>query len=528
MISRREVMALPGLVAVGPGASSRDAAQGAAAPSGGEELQRRYDALAAGGGGTLDIPAGTFRTSLDLHSRRVHVRGAGRGATVLKPGDPARPVLLARYADAAWDAVTISDLSVEGDGGRGTGLAHPDDPQTLFAGRTIVRNVKFAGLETCVLRPAGNIGLWLEDCQFEEAAHHIRGESARSPGGEVMHNGVLHARRCHFQRATAAVMRSRSDVAGTGQVTFEDCVFENNPGFVLVLERFEGREAVPGIVLRSCWNEGNATGGRARALTLAGRKWEPAFLFANGVAQIECRDTPVGRVILLGDTSLTTHASALDMFEIAHADPAATVTHHEARVFGGKTVDGLTQSLTNANLKNTGPTGAFFRLPHRSGVARPVLRGAHDVSACREPILLRGTRNIATSPARDAILPGEAISQDVALGAGDHVFLNDMNTRDAGVFVGWTFSYRLLDGAPPELQVTGDVGLSTTTPLEAADWTTLGGIAFAPRPIAHLGFWLKAAGPARLRVGGFQLICFPDRREAVEMLNDRLFRNAAG
>lgn len=521
LTSRRSLLAMSTVVAAGAGASIvRN--QGDGPRSDADALQMRYDTLVKAGGGTLSLPAGTIRTSLNLHSRLVHLRGAGRTATVLQSVDSTRPVLQAQYADAAWDAVTISDLTVAGQGQRGIGFGHDPDQRALHSGRTILRNVRFQDLETCVVRPNGNIGLWLEDCQFEDAAYHIRGTSA-AWNGQVMHGGVLVARQCHFQRATAAVVNLRSEVPGSGQVTFEECLFENNPGSVIVLERFESREGVPGVTLRSCWNEANATGGRDHRLTVDGQEYDPVFLFAKDVAAIELHDTPPGKTVLIGETSLTTRASALDMFEVVLADRSATIAHHEARLFGGRTIAGTTHSLTNANLKNEGPTGGFFHLLPRAMVSRTAVAGANDTNACRAPILLRGTRNIQTRPAADAILPGEERSQDIFLDTKDHVFLNALDTLAPDQFVLWTFAYRWLGGDAPELQVTGDAALSTVTSLARSDWSTLGGIALARTRIKSLGFWLRAEGAGQIRIGGYQLLCFPTRQAATDMLNARLF-----
>lgn len=492
----------------------------------GSELQRRYDALAAGAGGTLDIPAGKIVVSLDIHSRRVNLRGAGRGATILQAPDPRRPALAVRHADASWDAVTISDLTVEGVGNRaGIGLGYRDDDDAIYAGRTILRNVKFSNLDTCISRPRGNIGLWIEDCQFEDANYHIRGEGRITSAGDVMHNGVLIARRCCFQRSSVAVLRCRSDVAGSGQIVFEECIFENNPGFVIVLERFESREAVPGVTLRSCWNENNATSNTT--LRVGGRDQSPAFLFADRVASVECVDTPVGSVVLLGDTSLTTRGCALDLFQIIYADPAASVVHHEARVFGDKIIDGITVSVTNANQKNEGSSGSIFRLPHRSAIIQPVIADPHSISQCQSPIIVTGSRKMATKSVQDAILPGKNISQEISLAEGDQIFLNDI-TMPAGMFVAWTFCFRLVGGIAPTFQVTGSLAITTIAPLDAVGWTTIGGITFVNAPIKQLGFWLRGRGSAELRIGGYQLVGFRTRTAANELLNDRLFRWPAG
>lgn len=489
-----------------------------------DDIQRRYDALVAAGGGTLQLPAGRLRVSLDIHARTVHLRGAGRDATILTPRDPASPVLHLRYATAQWSAVTIADLTLRG-GGTGVGLGYGADDADRFGG-TIVRNVKFTGFEKSISRPSGNIGLWLEDCEFEAADYHLWGRSVLGANGAVMHNGVLSARRCHFQEAAKAVLYADSTVAGSGQVVFDQCLFENNPGFVFVFDRFESREGVPGVSVRSCWNEANGTGGTASALTLGGRQRTPVFLFADRLGLIEFHDTPLGPVLLLGDTSLVTRSCALDLFAVEEADASASITHHEARIFGNRVVPGLTQSLTNANQKNTGPRGAIFRLPHRIGIVHPLLDLPHVASACRAPMIADGTRRLGTRTVADAILPSVIGSQQFDLDGNDGVFIATTAVPQA-VWIAWTLAYRKITGAPPNLSVNGRMGVSVVAPLDASDWTTIGGIAFVDRPLDQLGFLLQATGRGSVCIGGYQLLCFPTRQAATEMLNDGLFREPA-
>ncbi|WP_156359998.1 hypothetical protein [Sphingomonas sp. Leaf10] len=486
-----------------------------------DPLQRRYDALATAGGGTLELPVGTHRVSLNMHSRKVHLRGAGRDATILMPRDPALPILSQRYSIASWDAVTIADLTLRGKNA-GIGLGYGTVEGDQFGG-TRVCNVKFTGFEKSISRPTGNIGLYLEDCQFEDADYHLWGHSFRGKDDTIMHSGVLSVRRCHFQDARKAVLYVDSPVIGSGQIVFDECIFENNPGFVFVFVRFESRDGVPGVSIRSCWNEANGTGGIENALVLAGKRQMPAFLFADRVGTIDFHDTPLGKIILLGDTSITTRSCALDLFAVEHADAAAAIVHYDARIFGGQVVPGVTRSLANANQRNSGPGGAIFQLPHRIGVVHPQIDEAYAVSTCHDPIVADGKRRLATHSVVDAILPGSMVSQQMEFETGDGVYLGPIQVPRAA-WIAWTLAYRKVAGGAPTLSINGRMGVSVNAPLDATEWTTIGGVAFVDRPLDQIGFLLQATTRASLRIGGYQLICFRTRQAATEMLNDQLFR----
>lgn len=491
-----------------------------------DDLQRRYDALAAGAGGTLTLGAGTYRTNLIMHSRTVHLRGAGRDATILVPADPSRPVLNQAYRNAEWSAVTIADLTIRGSG-KGVAMDYGDSDADRFSGRTDLRNIRFTAFATCIRRATGNIGLSLHDCQFDTADYHIWGRGVRTADGSIMHNGVLTAQGCHFQGASKAVVYVESAIPGSGLIAFDQCLFENNPGSVFVFARFESRDGVPGISIRSCWNEANATGGDSSSILFGDRRQPPVFLLADRVAQIEFTDTPVGTMVLRGDTTVLTKACALDLLDVVASDPASNVTHDDARVFGGKVIDGLTRSLANGNQRNSGPAGAIFRLPHRIGIVHPEPTGVHSASTCITPLIVEGRRRVTTQSVADAVLPGMKISQQLEFLADDMGYVTSIAIPGRS-FLAWTFTYRKVGGGDMEFVVAGREGVSTATTLGNPDWTTIGGVAFIERPLDQLGLLLRCTTPAAVRIGGYQMSTFTSRAAATEMINDRLFRAGPG
>lgn len=527
-VSRRAALIGASGLAAGVGATALLPAPGQSSTNGTEpdDLQHRYDALAAGSGGTLTLAAGTYRTNLIMHSRIVHLNGAGRGATILTPADPARPVLTQAYRSAEWDTVTIADLTIQGFG-KGVAIDYGDTDADRFSGRTNLRNIRVTAFETCIRRATGNIGLSLHDCQFDTADYHIWGRGVRTTDGSIMHNGVLTARGCHFQGASKAVVYVESAIPGSGLIAFDQCIFENNPGSVFVFARFESRDGVPGISIRSCWNEANATGGDSSSIQLGGRRQLPVFLLADRVAQIEFTDTPVGTMVLKGDTTVLTKACALDLLDIVASDPASSVTHDDARVFGGKTIGGLTRSLANGNQRNAGPAGAIFHLPHRIGIVYPEPTGSHSASTCAAPIIVEGRRRVTTHSVADAVLPGVKTSQQLEFVPDDMGYVTSIAVPGRS-FLAWTFTYRKVGGADMEFVVAGREGVSTATTLKGTDWTTIGGVAFIEPRLDQLGLLLHCATPASLRIGGYQMSVFTTRAAATEMINDRLFRAGPG
>ncbi|WBY07944.1 hypothetical protein PIB19_22320 [Sphingomonas sp. 7/4-4] len=174
-----------------------------------------------------------------------------------------QPVLRALYADASWDAVQISDLSISGtDESSGVGFTCGEEAYKRldeYVGRTIFQRVGWSGLSTSIARPYGNIGLVVDDCTFADADYHLWTRSNQAPG-DPMHGGVVKMRRSRFIGFRKAMFYIDSTNAPGGQIDFEDCVIENAPGFPFYIRGFDGADSTPCIRVARTWNESTAQG----------------------------------------------------------------------------------------------------------------------------------------------------------------------------------------------------------------------------------------------------------------------------
>lgn len=498
-----------------------------ATPNGAIDLQRQYDQLAAAGGGVLAIPPGRFATNLLLHSRHVHLSGAGRGATCLVPRDPAQPVLRALYRDGSWSYVSIANLDIAGVTGRGTGFVAGADsyaPGDEFAGRTRFVNIGFADLDTAIRRQAGQIGLILQQCGFGPADWHIHSTGHTSDQGEIMHAGVLTVRDCHFTGARRAVAYLNSAVPGTGAVLFDNCIMERNPGFVFYVAAFADVEATTDFVVRNCWNEANAT---ANDVLIDGRREPARYASLRDVGMIRFEGTPLGSLTLRNAVVETWHCP-LDQLTAVDRDRSSTLRHHEARGFGGYEPLGLALSVAAAAQSDPGGRALTFVLPPRT---RQVSLPAADVRMSitgAAPLVLVGSHSVTTQPTREAVLPGMSFSQRVTLRAGMKIFPKPV-AIPPGAWIVWLFAYRLVAGSGTFFQVSGDRGISARRSLTADQWETLGGMAQVASGAKEISLWLiQEESSADILLGGYNLIAFADRQAAVEFLNKPDFAVATG
>lgn len=485
-------------------------------------VQAAYDALVRRGGGTLQFPPGFFRLSLELGSRNVQLRGAGRLATQLLAPAPGAVVLRGTYRSGTWDTVTIADLSVSGGGHVGAiGFRAGSDGATKddeFAGRTRFENVRFGDLDTCIDRPRGQIGLTIDKCQFEDARVHLSATARADAARALMHAGNILVRGTHFQRASDAVFRIDSPVTGSGQVTFEDCIMEANPGIVFDVRSLNAVDSVPAMLVSRCWNEQNAT---AAQVNVDGRPERPVYARLSDCSLIRFEDTPLGPLALRNSVVRTLDCS-LDQLTTVTRDKASLLEHTRARMFSGQVPPGRVDSI-EATYLNTAGHGVGFVLSHPRALSRG-FRDALKISLLPDrPIEFSGTAAVTSVPVADTILPGLTTGQQLELAPNAQVFPSPIAlTNDQ--WIAWLYVYRHVGGSIPTLSVTGSQGLTLEMPLEAAEWCTLGGMALVSGNAPAISFWHRCKGtPATIHIGGMNLLAFPTRQAARDFLNGGLF-----
>lgn len=486
------------------------------------EVQAIYDALVRRGGGTLQFPPGSFKLSLTLGSRNVQVRGAGRVATQLLATGPNAVVLRGAYRSGTWDTVTISDLTVTG-GETITGVgfrAGGDKPvnDDEFVGRTRFENVRFANLDTCIDRPRGQIGLSIENCQFEDARVHLSGNARKQTGRALMHGGNMLIRGSHFQRASEAVVRIDSNVTGSGQITFEDCIMESNPGMVFDIRNLNANDSVPALVVSRCWNEQNAT---AKNVSIDGDVQPPVYARFVNCSLVRFDDTPLGSLTMHNSVVRTSDCS-LDQLKTVKQDADSLIEHTRARIFSGAVPPGQVNSVEATYLNEAG-RGSSFWLTHRQGLSKAYQGNLRISNHANRPIAFSGNQVTASVPVNDAVLPGSTVGQRLRLEPGMEVFPPSV-ALEAGQWIAWLYLYRHIEGAVPTLSLTGSAGLTLETPLDAPDWRTLGGMTRVPAGAKNISFWHRCtATPATIHIGGMNLLTFDTRQAARDFLNSGLF-----
>lgn len=475
--------------------------------------QAEYDRLASGAGGVLALPAGRLKMNLKLHSRRVHVVGAGRNATILQPADPRLPVLSAHYRDGSWNYVTIANLDLDGGGTGVSGFAAGSAsyaPNDEFAGRTRFENVGFANFRTSISRTAGQIGLILEACVFGKAGVHLLSRAIGEGPGEAMHAGILMARDCHFSGATECVSRFESSVAGTGGVLFDNCIMERNEGIVFDIAGFANADQTTDFLVRDCWNEMNGAGARSRDV-------RTPYAAIRDAGMVRFEGTPVGP-LLLRNSAVETHACPLDALSWIDVDADSTLRHHQARGFGSMVPLGLATSISAAVQSDPAGRALMFEMPPRDYAVKPTGGKILAASTAGTSETWLGSETIVSQTV-EADATDRRAAQRIALPAGARVFPPPVAIGKESWIV-WSITYRHVSGGVPVLQVTGDRGVSFARPAQSRQWQTLGGMAKVAAGAQEVSLWFsQGARSGVIDFDGYCLAAFARRQDALSFLN---------
>ena len=486
-------------------------------------VQAAYDRLVKRGGGVLYFAPGAYRVLLTLTDRSVALRGAGSSSSFLRPVKAGDAVVQGAYRSAQWSYVTIQDLAIEGGGLRGitgfrAGLSEPR-PGDPFAGRTRFVNVAFRNLATCVHRPAGQIGLMIEDCEFGSADVHIRSHDAAAPPTE-MHAGNIYCVRTHFSGARQAVFHFSGRVTGNGQISFENCIMESNPGFVFFVDGLNSQDSVPGMTVSSCWNEENGT---APSVTMEPEigPVQPVYGLFRDAAFVRFIDTPLGNLVLTNSV-IQSERCPLDRLRSAKLDRRSTLRHFEARGFGSYHPIGVTTGIAAAYQNDPPGRALSFAVPppNQELPINALNWGLGSRGQAR--VQLSGSRAITTEPGSRS---DGRLFQRASLQAGDVVMPAPVDIAPCWLI--WLYIYRLPGGVSVDLAVAGHDGIALYRPLDGSGWQAIAGIAEVAKTQVGVSFWHRANREGLLDIGGFHLLCFPTREEATSCLNSDSLRYLA-
>jgi Pectate lyase superfamily protein len=497
---------------------------GTGIPDDSKAVQTAYDALKTTGG-TLFFPRGRYRVALDLTSRNVHIQGEGRGATTLSPSEIDGVALQAGYREGSWDGVTISDLTISGSGRlQGVGFQagstqyRKDDE---YSGSTYLSRVQFNNLGKCIARPRGSIGLWADGCQFGPAEYHFWGRGIlQSDRQDAMHGGCLVVSRCHMDGFTKAMFYIDSPTGDSGQIIFENNIFEGGSGFVAYVRSFNNAAGEPGILFRSNWNENTATG---KKIEIEGKVHTTArFLYARNVpSAIRFEDTPLGSVELVASGIETANCSLQNMVAF-DADPASTITHENARLFSG-TSPGVVNSIAKPT-NDSGLRTPWFRMAppfigRRIGEGAVLMMndGAH-------PLSFTGSYSVKTSTVGNQGLLFTESAQRLALSREGTVSSAPVIKLSGNGWLITAYLYKMLEGASMQIAINGSVGLTGIGTLSSRKWEMLLNISrYETNKEERIAIYHMVKDPAAMLIGGVALVSFRTLQDALDFANSRVF-----
>ena len=196
-----------------------------------------------------------------MTARTVGLQGKGRGATTINPASATGVALRYTSTEASWRAIAIADAQ-HSRHRNAAGHRFQNRPRCIFCQCRICRVVQIIRarqVRQSRIVPSNGLsaisGMWVDnECQFETSDYHIllaaitiQVPVMRCTAGNIC--CPRHSHLCSMPAKPASI--SKVPLAGTGQFTYDNCIFEANPGWVLYMRRDEQQlGGQPGIYVQ--------------------------------------------------------------------------------------------------------------------------------------------------------------------------------------------------------------------------------------------------------------------------------------
>ncbi|MDK2758791.1 MAG: hypothetical protein KYX66_18865 [Blastomonas fulva] len=515
-----------GFAQVGTGASAEtleDAGQRTVFAQQFGTAQQALAELVTRGGDTLNIDRGTAGP-IDISTRTINVRGKGIGASIIEPATDSGVAIRYTSTEGSWRPVVVADLQVQGTGTlQGQGFRCGPDSYAAnaeYVGRTILERMRFNNLDKCVVRPFGNIGMWVNESDFGGSNYHFHFTDSDGTDGDLMHSGNYGITNCHMIGAEKAVLYMRGDVQGTGQATFFNDIPEYNPGYVFYID---GLSTVggPGLNVFNTWNEGNYT---APSVTIGAHTAAPVFAELRRAEACYFHDTQVGP-FRLTKSCVVTNQSEMNLLTSVETDADSTIIHRDARCFSG-TVKGLVMSLGGVAASPAALNAGSFPMPVprtlRTNMSN-LVRGFSGQTA----IAFTGTTNRNSSDVNnDPALPAPFNrTQELTINSGETLLPTATFTIPAGKWLVWQYIARIRSGPAIQVQITGNAGIGGTLTISGSNWRMYTAIIKnAGADITGESFYHYHGGATTvLGIAGIGLLSFDAAQEALAYANSGAF-----
>jgi len=512
-------------------------------------FQAAYNALAAAGGGTLWIPPGTYIVGLNLTSRKVALRGmsgasndAYSGASTLKPVNATTPVMRIKWGagGSAWDQVPFRDMHFVGLGTQtaplGRAIVWGND--TYVTGdelniSVLIDHCSFNQFDKCVQRQYGNIGLEIRDSTFEASNFHVWSRGYYASATQLMHVGCLRIQNNHLRAAyLASIYIDGNNVQGSGQIIISYNRIENNRGFVIFAKNIVGI-GVAGIIIDDMWNEGNGLdyygGGSPTTVTIDSTVYNVRCARFENVPNIEVRNTPIGTVELIHSSVATSkcdlNALMSSNYTISSAiDARSSMVHQDvllplgSGLATGRPIPGTIQGI--CRVVNTGGGGDYA--VWMTMEPRCTLTGAAGSAKLAS---VNGSATIMTgdTTAVGNTLPGLNACRQYVTTASTNAPVFCSGAAGAGIYYVAIFTYQLVSGTAPTLQVTGSAGVTEVRPLASSAWETIVAVTYCPSAFTLYFQITGGAAAGTINIGGAAGLAFSTEQGARDYINAGMF-----
>lgn len=479
-------------------------------------------------GSTLRLPPGLFKMNV-VWNKFVHLKGAGQTATQIQSYTAGGVAIqYVNFSGIGLDNLLhIQHLTFTGATSATTDIGLQFG-HTVYqsgdenAGWVHLDHVTFIYLNICINRLYGNLVVVATHCNFLTANYHTWAQSYTN-----MHAGCFLAKSCNFEYANLASQYLNSSYQGSGQVLYDTCIFENNPGFLWFVAAFNNTGDA-GFAVKNCWNEVNYTAGSVTIGTYTGAPAMCLFGLSGNttpITGIEFENTQVGPMIL-NNAHVRVRRCAVDRMVPGNGvsqsaaptlDSSSTMLLDDIQMFYGQVNMVPARSLLWASSSYA----CASRVKHRTWITK----GGHNSTnvlknPCTAPFTTTGTVVTSANVSTDGVLFNPC--QSLAVPASGTLADPTTFTVTTGKFYVWILTYKLVSGTMPQLYWPGGAPFTVMAP-SSSEWVTLAGILKSPIT-GVIGLNIAGNGnTSTIYLGGHCMLEFNTMQEAFQFLESGAF-----
>jgi hypothetical protein len=456
-------------------------------------------------GNDIYVPSGTYLVSGVNWDQKNNIYG-NHNRTVIKNNVDDTYIFITGIQN--WNFKSINNLTLKGKDDTLTTNGFKFGNNDAFAGRVIFNNINFINFNKAVFKESGNIGNRINQCTFEKANYHWYAEDSTTE--VTMHAGCDYFEGCHFSKAQKASIYYSNNTDGIGQITFNNCIQENNNGFCIFINDYL-KNQISGITLNSHWMESNHS---SSTVNINGNDYTPFDIYLNNINQFFVENTFVNNIKAINST-INLNKCRVDGANLERSFDLTNTRININNLIAFQSTDLIANNLLSFDTDN--PYNCFLT-KHKNKLTN----GYEKENIFKKnfngnsSITLSGSSSLSSTQVTDSLLFDYSAEYVLPV---DYMGVISLPNMTSGKYAVYLTTVKIIEG-DIKFRITDDVTVLNIQTEFKDQWVTLTGIGKSFSNYNN-NFYIsnEAVISSKFRINNIQIFEFDNKQKAVDFLN---------